>query len=88
MACSTAPLCSPQTPSVPDKDQLSAPLSAAMGADLLLLLSDVEGIYTGHPAHSSSRLLPSSSPDHHSHIKSWGKSRVGQGGMESKVRAS
>ena len=57
-----------------------------MGADLLILLSDVEGLYTGHPANPSSRLVHTYYPDHQfSNIKFWGKSRVGKGGMESKV---
>lgn len=56
-----------------------------MGADLLILLSDVEGIYTGHPNDPSSRLIRTYYPEHENDIKFWGKSRVGKGGMESKV---
>ena len=56
-----------------------------MGADLLVLLSDVEGIYTGNPSDSSSRLIRTYYPEHSTDIKFFGKSRVGRGGMESKV---
>ena len=73
--------------SIPDNDQLSAHLSTAMGADLLILLSDVEGIYTGHPTDPASRLIRTYYPEHENNVKFWGKSRVGKGGMESKVRA-
>ncbi len=71
--------------SIPDNDQLSAQLSTALGANLLILLSDVEGIYTGHPSDASSRLIRTYYPEHTTDIKFWGKSRVGKGGMESKV---
>lgn len=72
--------------SIPDNDQLSAQLSCALGADLLVLLSDVEGLYTGHPSDPSSRLIRTYYPEHAMDVKFWGKSRVGKGGMESKVR--
>ena len=56
-----------------------------MKADLLILLSDVDGLYTGHPSEPGSRLIKTYYQEHSSHIKFWGKSRVGRGGMESKV---
>ena len=74
-----------QVLSIPDNDQLSAQLSTAMGADLLILLSDVDGIYTGHPSDPASRLIRTYYPEHGNNVKFWGKSRVGKGGMESKV---
>ena len=72
--------------SIPDNDQLSAKLAGAIGADLLILMSDVEGIYTGPPSEPSSRLMRTYYPDHAKNsIKFWKKSKVGKGGMESKV---
>ncbi len=71
---------------IPDNDQLSAQLSGALGADLLILMSDVEGVYTGHPSDPSSRLIRTYYPEHSMDVKFWAKSRVGKGGMESKVR--
>ena len=56
-----------------------------MNADLLILLSDVDGIYTGPPDLESSRLIDVFRPGDIENIKFGGKSRVGLGGMESKV---
>jgi len=71
--------------SIPDNDNLSAQIATAMGADLLILMSDVDGLYSGHPSEPGSRLLRSYYPESSRDIKFWGKSRVGKGGMESKV---
>ena len=75
-----------QVLSIPDNDQLSAHVATSMRADLLILLSDVEGIYSGHPSEPGSRLIRTYYPEHSRAVKFWGKSRVGRGGMESKVR--
>ena len=56
-----------------------------MNADLLILLSDVDGIYTGPPDQENSRLIDVFRPGDIESIKFGGKSRVGLGGMESKV---
>ena len=65
---------------------MSAQMATAMEADLLVLLSDVDGVFTGPPELAGSRLMrtyyPSSSS---SSLTFWGKSSVGRGGMESKV---
>ena len=66
--------------------QLAAQVSTAMNADLLVLLSDVDGLYTGPPTDPSSRLIQTYHPEHANQgVKFGGKSRVGRGGMESKV---
>ena len=75
-----------QVLSIPDNDNISAQIATAMGADLLILMSDVDGIYSGHPSEPGSRLLRTYHPNGSTGIKFWGKSRVGKGGMESKVR--
>lgn len=81
-------MCCLQVVSIPDNDRLSAQVATAMDADLLLLLSDVEGIYSGHPSEPGSRLIRTYYPEHGTDIKFWGKSRVGRGGMQSKVLCS
>lgn len=58
-------------------------------ADLLVLLSDVEGLYSGPPSEPQSKLI-------HTYVKeklegtiTFGdKSRVGRGGMTAKVKAA
>lgn len=75
-----------QVLSIPDNDQLAAELSTAMNADLLVILSDVDGLYTGPPSDPSSRLIQTYYPEHANNMVKFGrKSRVGRGGMESKV---
>jgi delta-1-pyrroline-5-carboxylate synthetase len=73
--------------SIPDNDKLSAQVATAINADLLILLSDVDGLYTGPPSEHGSRLIKTYHPEHVGQIKFWSKSRVGRGGMESKVRS-
>ena len=84
--CGCGTYCHPyQVLSIPDNDQLSAQVARAIGADLLILLSDVEGIYSGPPGDHASRLIRTYYPEDPASVKFWGKSRVGRGGMESKV---
>jgi len=42
---------------VGDNDLLSAYVAKGVKADLIVLLSDVDGLYTGHPSKSASKLL-------------------------------
>lgn len=57
-----------------------------MNADLLIILSDVDGIYTGPPQDEMSSLLSVFRPSDAKNIRySEGFSKVGTGGMESKV---
>ena len=41
-----------------DNDRLAALVAHLVHADLLVLLSDVDGLYDGHPAHEGTRLIP------------------------------
>jgi glutamate 5-kinase len=74
-----------------DNDRLAALVAHLVHADLLLLLSDVEGLYDGHPAQPGTRLLPEVVSEDDLDGVSVGKagsSGVGTGGMQTKVEAA
>lgn len=72
-----------------DNDSLAALLALELKADLLILLSDVEGLYTGPPSDSQSQLIHTYIKEQHENTVTFGeKSRVGRGGMTAKVFAA
>ncbi|XP_042384201.1 delta-1-pyrroline-5-carboxylate synthase 1-like [Zingiber officinale] len=72
-----------------DNDSLAALLALELKADLLILLSDVEGLYSGPPSEPNSRLIHTYVKEkHHAEITFGDKSRVGRGGMTAKVKAA
>ena len=72
--------------SIKDNDSLASRLAVEVNADLLILLSDVDGLYTSPPGTEGSRLMNTYSPLHNGMNIIFGeKSRVGLGGMDSKV---
>lgn len=71
-----------------DNDSLAAMLAAEIHADLLVLMSDVDGIYTKPPSQEGARMLTIFTPDMKDHIKFGKKSRFGTGGMDSKVKSA
>ncbi|XP_077238903.1 delta-1-pyrroline-5-carboxylate synthase-like [Tasmannia lanceolata] len=72
-----------------DNDSLAALLALELQADLLVLLSDVEGLYSGPPSDPRSKLIHTYIKEkHHGEITFGDKSRVGRGGMTAKVKAA
>ena len=72
-----------------DNDELSGLIAQMMKADSLILLSNIDGIYTGHPDDPSSELIPTVAPctDLSKYIKKE-KSAFGRGGMHSKYHTA
>ncbi|KAJ0246910.1 Delta-1-pyrroline-5-carboxylate synthase B [Hirschfeldia incana] len=72
-----------------DNDSLAALLALELKADLLILLSDVEGLYTGPPSDPKSKLIHTYVKEKHQEEITFGeKSRLGRGGMTAKVKAA
>ena len=68
-----------------DNDELSGLIAQMMEADTLILLSNIDGIYDGHPDDPQSHIIPQVEPgrDLSQYIKAE-KSAFGRGGMHSK----
>ncbi len=68
-----------------DNDELSGLIAQMMEADTLILLSNIDGIYTGHPDDPQSQLIRTVAPgtDLSQYIRTE-KSAFGRGGMHSK----
>ena len=68
-----------------DNDELSGLIARMMDADTLILLSNIDGIYTGQPADPASQLIRNVDPgtDLSKYIQTE-KSAFGRGGMHSK----
>ncbi|XP_057971031.1 delta-1-pyrroline-5-carboxylate synthase-like [Malania oleifera] len=72
-----------------DNDSLASLLALELKADLLVLLSDVEGLYSGPPDDPHSKLIRTYVKEKHQTEITFGdKSRVGRGGMTAKVKAA
>ena len=68
-----------------DNDELSGLIAQMIQADTLILLSNINGIYTGNPANPQSQLIKEVAPgtDLSQYIQTE-KSSAGRGGMQSK----
>ncbi len=75
-----------------DNDRLSAIVAALIGADLLILLSDIDGLYSDDPrVHPEARfisLVEEITPEFLSMGKESSGSHVGTGGMAAKLAAA
>ena len=74
-----------------DNDRLAALVAHLVHADLLLLLSDVDGLYDGHPSEPGATLLSEVSSEDDLEgitIGKAGAAGVGTGGMQTKVEAA
>ncbi|KAK1320414.1 hypothetical protein QJS10_CPA03g01719 [Acorus calamus] len=72
-----------------DNDSLAALLAIELKADLLVLLSDVEGLYSGPPGEPHSKLIHTYVKERHQGEITFGdKSRLGRGGMTAKVKSA
>ncbi|XP_023197221.1 delta-1-pyrroline-5-carboxylate synthase-like isoform X3 [Xiphophorus maculatus] len=74
--------------SIKDNDSLAARLAVEMKADLLIALSDVEGLYNSPPGTNDAKLIDIFYSGDQQSITYGTKSRVGIGGMEAKVKAA
>nr|CAH7739757.1 unnamed protein product [Callosobruchus chinensis] len=71
-----------------DNDSLAAMLAAEVQSDLLILMSDVDGIYNKPPWEQGAKFLHTFTSDQRNTIEYGQKSKVGTGGMDSKVNAA
>ncbi len=75
-----------------DNDTLSAIVAALVGADLLILLSDIDGLYTDDPRHNPDAAFISQVDELTEELLAMGKgstgSNVGTGGMNTKLQAA
>jgi glutamate 5-kinase len=74
-----------------DNDRIAALVAALVHADLLVLLSDVDALYTGDPTRSTSKRIDEVRGDHDLagvSIGRTGRAGVGTGGMVTKIEAA
>lgn len=75
-----------------DNDSLSAIVATLVGADLLILLSDIDGLYTDNPRTNPDAKFVSYVPSLEDDVMNMGKketgSNVGTGGMNTKLNAA
>jgi glutamate 5-kinase len=74
-----------------DNDTLSAVLTSVVGADLLVLLTDIDGLYTDDPRKNPKAKLISEVPLIDEKIEGMAKgavTEVGTGGMATKIAAA
>ena len=82
----------PYVDSFGDNDRLSAIVAALIGADLLILLSDIDGLYSDDPRSNPDArfisLVPEFTPEFLGMGKATSGSDVGTGGMSAKLAAA
>lgn len=74
-----------------DNDELASLVAELVHADMLILLTDTDGLYTGHPNDADSKLLHHVNVDenveHYVQANKKGEAQ-GRGGMESKLKVA
>ncbi|XP_055378492.1 delta-1-pyrroline-5-carboxylate synthase [Condylostylus longicornis] len=73
---------------IKDNDSLAALLAVEAQSDLLILMSDVDGIYNKPPWEDGAKLMHTFTTNDMNSIQYGKKSKVGTGGMDAKVRAA
>jgi delta-1-pyrroline-5-carboxylate synthetase len=73
---------------ITDNDSLASRVAVDVGADLAILMSDVDGIYDRPPKEDGANLLHYYNPKRSNNIQFGAKSDYGTGGMESKVQSA
>lgn len=73
---------------IKDNDSLAAMLAAEIQADLLILMSDVDGIYNKPPWMEGARMIHTYTSELRNTVQFGQKSKVGTGGMDSKMNAA
>jgi len=72
-----------------DNDRLSALVAHLVGADALILLSDIDGLYDSDPRKGDARFIPEvAGPDDLDGVIAAQGSRLGTGGMRSKLSSA
>lgn len=74
-----------------DNDTLAAEVAVSAGADLLILLSDIDGLYTGNPKTDKTATMISEVRELTDEIMALGGSagsELGTGGMQTKLKAA
>lgn len=72
-----------------DNDELASLVAQLTNADMMIILTDIDGFYTGHPEHEDSEVLSEIHPNQkiEQYIQESEKDEgEGRGGMESKVK--
>lgn len=76
-------------PSFGDNDILSALIASKMGADLLVILTDVDGLFDRNPNHKNAILIKEvKNIDKKIESMSGKSSKLGLGGMQTKIKAA
>jgi glutamate 5-kinase len=72
-----------------DNDELSGLVARMMKAEILVILSNVDGVFTGNPDEPGSELIHDVYPDDdYSGCVSTSKSQYGRGGMMTKMKTA
>jgi len=72
-----------------DNDRLSSLVAHLVGADALILLSDIDGLYDADPRKADARFIPEvGGPDDLDGVVAGEGSRLGTGGMRSKLSSA